>query len=412
MINTIKDLLEALMSQGVKEINTFLDIKHGPTIGNMYEGLTKELMNKAIFKNLNLKVCSGFIFNEENELSKQIDCMIVVGDGIKFPYSEEYNYNINQVIAVIEVKKDLFGKEMDLAYKNLLSVKNIIKPDHNMTIDILEQAYENITGTKLPNRQEIDKLTESEQYLYHALVVEAYMPIRITFGYGGFSTEKKLREAFMEYMVKSLKLKGYGVTSIPSLIIAGERSIIKTNGIPFAISSENQKAGEWFILASANKAPLFFLLYLIWTRLYYLFPNLPEEIFDNTEVTINPLMKAKGRKEGWEYTFIDKPLENSNEELWKPLEITLMSNVLLKMIEKGYTITLDNEFMIEECIKNGEDYDKVIKDLLYKRIIYVDNNVIGILPDNWMTVIYNGKYYFGDNFNNRMIQWYNKLIKL
>lgn len=136
-----------------------------------------------------------------------------------------------------------------------------------------------------------------------------------------------------------------------SLIIANERSIIKTNGIPFAISNENQKPGEWFVLGSDNKAPIFFLLYLIWTRLYYLFPSLPEEIFDNTEVTINSLMKAKGRKEGWEYTFIDKALEELNEELWKPLEITLMSNALLKMIKKGYSITIDNEFMIEECKK-------------------------------------------------------------
>lgn len=144
--------------------------------------------------------------------------MIVVGDGIKFPYSEEYKYNINQVIAVIEVKKDLFGKEMDLAYKNLLSVKDIIKPDHDMTIDILEQAYENVTGTKLPDRQKIYKLTESEQYLYHALVVEVYMPVRITFGYGEFSTEKSLRDAFIKYMSKKLKVKGYGVTSIPSFI--------------------------------------------------------------------------------------------------------------------------------------------------------------------------------------------------
>ena len=377
----------------------------------MYEGLTKELMNRAIFENLDLKVCSGFIYNEENKLSRQIDCMIVVGEGKKIPYSEEYKYNINQVIAVIEVKKELFGKEMDLAYKNLLSVKNIIKPDHDMQIDILEQAYENVTGTKLPERQEINKLTESEQNLYHALVVEAYMPIRIIWGYGGFSTEKSLREAFMQYMSKNLKIKGYGVTSIPSLIIADERSIIKTNGIPFAISSESQKPGEWITLGSANKASIFFLLYLIWTRLYYLFPNLPEEIFDNIEVAINPLMKAKCEKVGWEYTFIDKTLSDSNEELWKPVEITLMSNALLKMIEKGYSITVDDENMIDECKKNGEDYDKVIQDLQFKRIIYVDNKRIGILSDNWMTVIYNGKHYYGDNFNNRMMQWYNRLIE-
>ena len=92
-------------------------------------------------------------------------------------------------------------------------------------------------------------------------------------------------------------------------------------------------------------------MYLIWTRLYYLFPNLPEEIFDNIEVAINPLMKAKCEKVGWEYTFIDKTLSDSNEELWKPVEITLMSNALLKMIEKGYSITVDDENMIDECKK-------------------------------------------------------------
>jgi|GEM_PF-4969781 hypothetical protein len=42
MINTIKDLLEALRNQGINDISEFLDIKHGPTIGDMYEGLTKK----------------------------------------------------------------------------------------------------------------------------------------------------------------------------------------------------------------------------------------------------------------------------------------------------------------------------------------------------------------------------------
>lgn len=179
----------------------------------------------------------------------------------------------------------------------------------------------------------------------------------------------------------------------------------------FSISCKEQKQGEWFALGSANKSPIFFLLYLIWTRIYYLFPDLTEQIFDNTEVTVNPLMKVIGSKKGWEYTFIDKELENSKEELWKPLEITLMSNVLLKMIERGYSIALDNELMHEECKKNGEDFSEVVNDLLYKRIIYINNNVVRIHSDNWMTVIYNGKYYFGDNFNNRMIQWYNNLIE-
>lgn len=184
MINTVKELLDSLKEKGISEIEDFLYIKHGPTIGAMYEGLTKQLMDKAVFQGLDLKVCSGFIENSNGDLSRQIDCMIVVGSGKQIPYTEEYIYGTSQVIAVIEVKKDLFSKEVDLAYKNLLSVKNIVQPDCDMEIDRLEQAYENVTGRKLPSVEEVKSMPEYEQYLYHALVVEAYLPVRITIGYG------------------------------------------------------------------------------------------------------------------------------------------------------------------------------------------------------------------------------------
>ena len=55
VINTVKDLMDSLKEKGISEIEDFLYIKHGPTIGAMYEGLTKELMDKAIFKDVDLK---------------------------------------------------------------------------------------------------------------------------------------------------------------------------------------------------------------------------------------------------------------------------------------------------------------------------------------------------------------------
>lgn len=80
-------------------------------------------MSKAIFEEFDLKVCSGFIENSDKEVSKQIDCMIVTGEGKKIPYTNDYIYDIHQVIAVIEVKKDLFSRTLESAYMNLLSVK-------------------------------------------------------------------------------------------------------------------------------------------------------------------------------------------------------------------------------------------------------------------------------------------------
>ena len=105
MINTIYELLSLLKDKGVAEIEPYLNIQHNPTIGDMYEGLTKILTDKAIFKGLDLRVTSGKIKNIYGVLSRQIDCMIVVGDGEKIPFTEDYIYEVNKVIAVIEVKK-------------------------------------------------------------------------------------------------------------------------------------------------------------------------------------------------------------------------------------------------------------------------------------------------------------------
>ena len=118
MIKTFKDLLQDLKEKGIQEIEQYLNIGHNPTIGDMYEGLTKELMEKSIFEGLELSVVSGKIINDDGVLSRQIDCMIVVGDGEKLPYTDSYIYNINNVIAVIEVKKKLFSKELQSAHEN------------------------------------------------------------------------------------------------------------------------------------------------------------------------------------------------------------------------------------------------------------------------------------------------------
>ena len=53
MIETVSDLLEQIRDKGIQQIiEKDSDVKHGPTIDNIYEGLTKEMLNKAVFKGL------------------------------------------------------------------------------------------------------------------------------------------------------------------------------------------------------------------------------------------------------------------------------------------------------------------------------------------------------------------------
>lgn len=152
MIETIHELLVAMKEKGIEEIEPYLNIGHNPTIGDMYEGLTLQIMEKSIFKDFNLHVVSGKIVNVSGKFSNQIDCMIVIGDGEKLPYSDNYIYSINNVIAVIEVKKKLFSNELSEAYDNLKSVVDLGLLDRDLRLDMLRDAFTGISKMNLPKR--------------------------------------------------------------------------------------------------------------------------------------------------------------------------------------------------------------------------------------------------------------------
>ncbi|WP_413227377.1 DUF6602 domain-containing protein [Bacillus altitudinis] len=63
------------------------------------------MLEKSIFENFDLRVVSGQIINKNKDISSQIDCMIVEGEGRQIPNTNDFIYDISQVIAVIEVKK-------------------------------------------------------------------------------------------------------------------------------------------------------------------------------------------------------------------------------------------------------------------------------------------------------------------
>ncbi|MDB5226389.1 MAG: hypothetical protein JWN78_582 [Bacteroidota bacterium] len=63
MIVTVSDLLEQFRDYALKKIgNDESDITHRTTIGNIYEGLTKELLNKSVFEGLKLKLSRIALF--------------------------------------------------------------------------------------------------------------------------------------------------------------------------------------------------------------------------------------------------------------------------------------------------------------------------------------------------------------
>jgi len=121
MIKELSELLTKLISEEKKHLDEY-ELKHAPTIGSMYEGLTADVLRKTIPLEINLNVVSGFVTDDSGMMSNQIDCMIVKGNGENIPYTDKYKWHIKDVIAVFEVKKSLYTKEFDESYNNLKSV--------------------------------------------------------------------------------------------------------------------------------------------------------------------------------------------------------------------------------------------------------------------------------------------------
>lgn len=415
MITNIYDLLVQLKENGVSQIESFEKIKHGPTIGTMYEGLTKEILEQSIFKDLNLRVVSGFIEGVDDKLSKQIDCMLVVGEGEKLSKIEEYIYNVKDVIAVIEVKKNLFKKDLVGASENLLSVTKIAKAPESVKSEILRQSFESITGRGFPSNGGVSNFSESEKMIYHSLIVNSYLPTRIIFGYQGLKSEYVLREKFIEHLESGLNKKGVGMTppSLPNLIICGENTLVKTDGFPYTIHDKDHD-DWWICYASYPKQPLLIFLEIIWTKISMYF-NLDIRPFLEMTDTMEfprPLLKAKGNFKGWNYTY-DKLSEETllkypTSKKWEPLEIDVIESTIMTKLGSRGTIEIDTQFL-EYLKSNGKDLDSSLYNLRKERFISVEHGSIQLLASSLLTVMMNDKIFIGDDKDGQMTAWINNL---
>src|ERR1700754_931216 len=100
MIKTIADFLEEFKRKSLDKIMVDdEDISHNPTIGNIFEGLTSAILHKSIFEGLNLRIVNNsFIYNDTGEISPEMDCMIVIGEGIEISFTRQYKYHFKSVI--------------------------------------------------------------------------------------------------------------------------------------------------------------------------------------------------------------------------------------------------------------------------------------------------------------------------
>lgn len=411
MIVTISDFLQTLIKREKEIIKEYEIIKHGPTIGDMYEGLTAHFLEIAMFKGLDIRIVAGKIKNDNGEFSNEIDCMIVEGEGETIPYTDKFIYEYSQVIAVIEIKKTLYLDEIKDSYEKMKNIYTI--SDYKLESSRgLRDAFRQIVKKELPNYSDLNKLSFQEEMIYHTLLIHEIMPVRIAFGYYGYKSEFALREAFFSYLCDNAENKGYSPVVFPDLIISGDSSILKLHAMPYIGPIDME--GYWNFYGSTNNHPIRTLLELIWTRLSYKY-KISSDIFgeDLEHEVVNQFLRCKaiqqGETMGWEIRYEHIKKEELSNTLttheWRPEEVTDQEAVLLMMLCKYGTLKITDKPL--ECYDehNETSLDEIIQSLHIKGLAYKDDEVIGLLTDQCQVVAAQGKWYVADNKSGRFTKW-------
>jgi hypothetical protein len=179
MIDTISDLLNEFLKAETEILNN-QKIKHPTTIGTMFEGLTESILTKAVFKNLKLRIVkNSFIEGCDTEF----DVLLVDGEGENIPYTDRYKFPPAQIIAIIQVKKNLFSKDIKDAYSNLQFLIDYYNPKKldDYKIRLLRDGFRSITRKDL-SIIENETYTIQEEGIYHSLKTEVVLPVRIVWG--------------------------------------------------------------------------------------------------------------------------------------------------------------------------------------------------------------------------------------
>jgi len=233
MIRDVATLVRSFQRAEIEIIESS-GMKHAPTIGEQYENLTSDLLQKGIPPEIGLQVVRGFVEGHEGALSGQIDCMLVSGEGTQIPYTASFKWPIQHVIAVFEVKKTLFGEELSDAHDQLQQVLNLyfaleekLEKGSAVNIDPALYAYGQILGQLAPAPSGFAELPFQNQMILRTLIDEQIAPVRIVYGCEGYASEHSLRKGFRDFLKGSPKKIGLGTNALPTLIVCGDHSLVK-----------------------------------------------------------------------------------------------------------------------------------------------------------------------------------------
>jgi hypothetical protein len=375
MITSFAEFLEQLQAKEA-ELLAAEAVQHAPTIGDMYEGLTRELVGRAIPKELNLRLIDGFILGVDGKHSHQTDAMLVKGNrGRQLPKTDTWEWPIADVLAVFEVKKNLYGNELTDSIKKMQTIslqqKELLSENRQVHLGPSNSAFARLMG-RSPESGELDDLASATGELLRTIAHEQLAPVRVVFGYDGYVDEIGLRNGFLDALEKVPDgLAGPAV--LPNLIVCRTNALLKLNGHPYIVPELDD--GQWHIFGSTREAPMVLLLELLWTRLSNEFQaRFPVDDTLKMEA-IAPLLCGKPivdrDQRGWMFyakTLTRKQLAEIETQHWTPFEVSLEENVVFAMAMNHGGLALDDEDLLDAADQYGLNLSEFADRLVAARL--------------------------------------------
>lgn len=424
MIQTVADFLLELRNLEARRL-AGVTITHGPTIGAMYEGLSRDLLERAIPSALGLRLVNGFVTDGLGNQSGQIDCMLVRGEGSQLPYTDSHLWHVKDVVAVLEIKKTLYGTELIDAFDHLRGVQVLHSTymqsqrasGDSVDVSSALRAFAETTGIVPPAYEALGSLSVSDQLLFHTLVNEQVSPIRIVFGYDGFQTERGFRRSLFSRLQSIVAagtdegVRGYGAGSFPQLIVSGGYSLCKANGQPF---SARFREDGWPFYFSASVNPLQLLLEYVWTRLSQQFGVGGLWGEDLTVEQLHPYLIAQIREQegrlGWFYEFVDtgdaQLAAAGGYAEWEPAQLTDEGFVLVQRLCAGSQVLWDDPELLAFLASRGVDSAELKASLLDTGLVAMSGQEMELITELCQCVTMpDGTLVAGENNTGRLTRW-------
>lgn len=393
MIKNASEMLAAFMATERMEIEA-IPMEHMPTLGTAYEAIVSDGIDSKFVlpPGLDLRVVSGFI----KGLKNQIDCMLVHGDGQRFGRTDQYIYPIEQVLCVLEVKKTMSKADLVDGIEHLADVQrhfvhHFVERYQAGSIRDFASAQEifaKLTGRASPTTaQDLDAASVEDRLLFSTLARQTYAPTTILLGFGGYGTERGLRDALVDIVEADIGQESSMVPELlPSLVSVGNLCLIKCNGLPYIALDGTDR---WVAIASTRHNAALVLLEFIWTKIER-FCSVRMPFGPQVEVeALDCVLTAKGIQregmEGWEWHSIAR---NEPELKARPASIpwepALLSKGAISVVDllfvRGGTIKLDDDlrgYLMGEC---GDKLETVVSELVRTSAFRFRGNRLEVVP--------------------------------